>query len=89
MGYNAENCKKVAEIYSNKNFNAQKEAEARREKLHMLFPERREAMRRKQAMLYYIEENYTICRAKHSDFFRLLEEVLMLILQECQQEREL
>ena len=39
MGYNAENCKKIAEIYSNKNFNAQKEAEARREKLHMLFPE--------------------------------------------------
>ena len=39
MGYNAENCKKIAEIYSNKNFNAQKEAEARREKLHMLFPD--------------------------------------------------
>ena len=39
MGYNAENCKKIAEIYSNKNWNAQKEAEARREKLHMLFPE--------------------------------------------------
>ncbi|MBO5023771.1 MAG: ATP-binding protein [Clostridia bacterium] len=39
MGYNAENCRKIAAIYSEKNFRAQKEAEARKEKLHMLFPE--------------------------------------------------
>ncbi len=39
MGYNAENCKKISEIYREKNFRAQKEAEARKEKLHMLFPE--------------------------------------------------
>ncbi len=39
MGYNAENCKKISEIYREKNFMAQKEAEARKEKLHMLFPE--------------------------------------------------
>ncbi len=39
MGYNADNCKKIAEIYREKNFRAQKEAEARKEKLHMLFPE--------------------------------------------------
>lgn len=39
MAYNSENFKKIAEIYSGKNYQAQKDAEARREKLHMLFPE--------------------------------------------------